>query len=77
MMTTVKRKHLLVKKSDAESNFYYMEQFDIVDVKETEKENNKGNNEAIFKVWVKMHHSVWDNLLRYLQTGITIEENAA
>ena len=73
---TARRKHLLVKKSDAESNFYYMGQFDIVDVKEAEKENNKGKKEAISKVRVKMHHPVRDDLLRYLQSGIAIEENA-
>ncbi len=73
---TAKRKHLLVKKSDAESNFYYMGQFDIMDVKEAEKENNKGKKEVISKVRVKMKHPVRDDLLRYLQSGITIEEKA-
>lgn len=73
---TAKRKHLLVKKSDAESNFYYMGQFEIVHVEEAQKENNKGKKEAISKVQVKMHHPVRDDLLRYLQSGITIEENA-
>lgn len=76
MMTALKRKLCLSKKSDAESNFYYMEWFDIVDEKEEEKENNKGKKDFNFKVRVKMHHPVWDDLLRYLQTGITIEENA-
>ncbi len=75
-VTTAKRKHLFVKKSDAESNFYYMGQFDIVDVKEAEKENNKGKKEAISKARVKMQHPVRDDLLRYLQSGIAIEENA-
>lgn len=73
---TAERKHLLVKKSDAESNFYYMGQFDIMDVKEAEKENNKGKKEVISKVRVKMKHPVRDDLLRYLQSGITIEEKA-
>ncbi|MDE6844227.1 MAG: DEAD/DEAH box helicase [Lachnospiraceae bacterium] len=72
---TAKRKRLFVKKSDAESNFYYMGQFDIVDVKEAEKENNKGKKEAISKVRVKMHHPVREDLLRYLQSGIAVEEN--
>ncbi|MDE6387269.1 MAG: DEAD/DEAH box helicase [Lachnospiraceae bacterium] len=67
---TAKRKHLFVKKSDAESNFYYMGQFDIVDVKEAEKENNRGKKEVISKVRVKMHQPVRDDLLRYLQSGI-------
>ena len=38
---TEKRKHLFVKNSDTESNFYYMGQFAIVDVKESEKENSR------------------------------------
>lgn len=75
-VTMAKRKHLFVKKSDAESNFYYMGQFDIIDIKEAQKENNKGKKEVISKMQVKMHHPVRDDLLRYLQSGITIEENA-
>ncbi len=31
------RKHLMVKKSDAETTFYYMGQFDIVEVKPAKK----------------------------------------
>lgn len=73
---TAKRKHLLVKKSDAENSFYYMGQFDIINMKEAEKENNKGKKEVISKVQVKMQHPVRDDLLRYLQSGITTEENA-
>lgn len=69
------RKHLFVKKSDAESNFYYMGQFDIIDMEEAWKENNKGKREIISKVRVKMRHPVRDDLLRYLQSEITTEEN--
>ena len=36
------RKHLMVKKSDAETTFYYMGQFDIVEVKPAKKLDNKG-----------------------------------
>lgn len=74
-VTTAKRKHLFVKKSDAEANFYYMGQFDIIDMNEAQKENNKGKKEVITKVKMKMHHPVRDDLLRYLQAGITLEEN--
>ena len=66
-VTTAPRKHLLVKKSDAESNFYYMGTFDILDVKEDQKEDNKGILKKICKVVVKMHHPVRDDLLCYLQ----------
>lgn len=72
-VTTAPRKHLLVKKSDAESNFYYMGTFDILDVEEDQKEDNKGILKKICKVVVKMHHPVRDDLLCYLQS--TIKEN--
>ena len=72
-VTTASRKHLLVKKSDAESNFYYMGTFDVLNIKEDQKEDNKGNLKEICKVVVKMHHPVRDDLLCYLQSKA--EEN--
>jgi superfamily II DNA or RNA helicase len=69
-VTTAPRKHLLVKKSDAESNFYYMGTFDIVEVRESEKEDNKGHMKPISKVIMKMHHPVREDLLCYLQSSI-------
>ena len=71
---SAKRKHLFVKKSDAESSFYYMGQFDIMDMQDAEKENNKGKKEAICKVRVKMRCPVRDDLFRYLQSNIVTEE---
>ena len=70
---SAKNKHLLVKKSDAESNFYYVGQFDVIEVVESEKQNNKGKMEPICKVKMKMHHSVRDDLLRYLKSGLKEE----
>lgn len=70
-----KRKHLLIKKSDAESNFYYMGQFDIVDVKPAKKKDNKGKERDIAKFKMKMQHAVRDDLLQYLQSNIMTEEN--
>lgn len=70
---SAKNKHLLVKKSDAESNFYYVGQFDVIEVVEAEKQNNKGKMEPICKVKMKMHHSVRDDLLRYLKSGLKEE----
>lgn len=67
---TAPRKHLFVKKSDAESNFYYMGTFDIIDVKEARKEDNKGKLKPISKVVAKMHHPVRNDLLCYLQSNI-------
>jgi superfamily II DNA or RNA helicase/HKD family nuclease len=70
---SAKNKHLLVKKSDAESNFYYIGQFDLVEVVESKKQNNKGKMEQICKVKMKMRHSVRDDLLRYLKSGLKEE----
>lgn len=70
---SAKNKHLLVKKSDAESNFYYTGQFDVIEAVESEKQNNKGKMEPICKVKMKMHHSVRDDLLRYLKSGLKEE----
>ena len=63
-----KRKHLLVKKSDAESNFYYMGQFDILEVKADIKKDKNGKIKDIAKVKMVMRQPVRDDLLRYLQS---------
>ena len=68
-----KRKHLLVKKSDAESSFYYMGQFDVLSAEDAQKEDNNHNMKTICKVSMKMHHSVRDDLLRYLKSGLKEE----
>lgn len=70
---TAARKHLLVKKSDAEVSFYYMGMFDIIDIKAAKKKDNNGKNRDIAKVKVQMKHAVRTDLLRYLQSDITIE----
>ncbi|MDF2540065.1 MAG: hypothetical protein K0S76_3086 [Herbinix sp.] len=70
---SAKNKHLLVKKSDAESNFYYIGQFDVIEAVKSGKQNNKGKMEPICKVKMKMHHSVRDDLLRYLNSGLKEE----
>ena len=67
---TAARKHLLVKKSDAETNFYYMGLFDVIDVKADTKKDNNGKDRDIAKVTMQMRHSVRDDLLRYLQSNI-------
>lgn len=70
-----KRKHLFVKKSDAETGFYYMGQFDVMDVKAAKKKDNTGKMRDIAKLRMKMHHAVREDLLRYLQSNIpTMEE---
>lgn len=73
---TAPRKHLLVKKSDAETSFYYMGQFDIVESADSQKEDNNGKMKPIAKVTMKMHHPVREDLLRYLQSNISKENEA-
>lgn len=73
---TAPRKHLLVKKSDAESSFYYMGQFDIIESVDSQKEDNSGKMKPIAKVTIKMHHPVREDLLRYLQSNISKENKA-
>lgn len=65
------RKHLFVKKSDAETSFYYMGQFDVLEARNAQKEDNRGRMQPITKVIMKMHHAVREDLLRYLQSHIT------
>ena len=74
---TATRKHLLVKKSDAETNFYYMGMFDVIDVKADTKKDNNGKDRDIAKVKVQMRHPVRDDLLRYLQSNIQTEGDKA
>lgn len=72
-----KRRHLLVKKSDAETNFYYVGEFDIVDVKPAKKKDNTGKERDIAKFQMKMHHAVREDLLRYFQSSIMTAEEYA
>ena len=72
---TAKRKHLFVKKSDAESNFYYMGLFDILEVKADTKKDNNGKDRDIAKVMMRTKHAVRDDLLRYLQSSIETERD--
>ena len=62
---------LFVKKSDAETSFYYMGQFDVLEARNAQKEDNRGRMQPITKVTMKMHHAVREDLLRYLQSHIT------
>ena len=69
-VTTAKRKHLLVKKSDAETSFYYMGTFDVLSVYGDKKMDNKGRLRDIAKVTMRMHHAVREDLLRYLESSL-------
>ena len=71
-----KNKHLMVTKSDIKSkksSYYYMGEFDVVDTKEAQKTNNKGKQQVITKVTMKMHHAVREDLLRYFESGLEKE----
>ena len=72
-VVSAERKHLFVKKSDAESCFYYMGQFDIMTMEPAVKKDNKGKERDITKLQVKMHHAVREDLLRYLQSNLMTE----
>ena len=67
------RKHLFVQKTDVENNFFYMGEFDIVDAYEDQKKNNKGILKPICKLKFRMHTAVREDLLKYLQSGKTVE----
>lgn len=62
------RKHLMVQKTDAENNFFYMGEFEVIDVYEAQKKNNKGIMKPICKLKCKMNTAVREDILRYLQS---------
>ena len=68
------RKHLFVQKTDAENNFFYMGEFDVLEAHEAEKKNNRGVLKPICKLKFKMQTAVREDLLRYLQSGKAVEE---
>ena len=70
---TAERRHLLVKKSDAESSFYYMGTFDVIEVKGDKKMDNNGKMRDISKVTMRMHHAVREDLLKYLESSLLEE----
>ena len=56
--------------TDGVTNFYYMGEFDIVDVCAARKRDNNGKECDITKFEMKMHHPVREDLLRYLQSNL-------
>ena len=72
-----KRKHLMVKKSDAETSFYYMGTFDVLSATPDKKMDNRGNMKDITKVTMKMHKAVREDLLKYLESNLLEEEDKA
>lgn len=51
-----------------------MGEFDIVDAYEDQKKNNRGILKPICKLKFRMHTAVREDILRYLQSGNTMEE---
>lgn len=74
-VTNSARKHLLVKKCDAETGFYYMGQFDVIDIQSAKKKDNKGKEREITKFQMRMHHAVREDILKYLQSSILLKNN--
>ena len=72
-----KRKHLMVKKSDAETSFYYMGTCDILSAVGNKKMDNNGKMKDITKVTMKMHQPVREDLLKYLESNLLDEEDKA
>ncbi len=73
-VTEAGRRHLLVKKSDAESSFYYMGTFDIAGISGAKKKDNHGIEKDITKVVMRMHYAVRDDLLSYLESNVKTED---
>lgn len=63
----------MVKKSDAETSFYYMGTFDVVSARGDKKTDNSGKQRDITKVTMRMHHAVREDLLRYLESDLLEE----
>lgn len=72
-----KKKHLFVKKSDNETSFYYMGTFKIVDEEESTKLDNKQKNQKITKVVFRMDIPVKEDILKYLESNIVLEDKKA
>ena len=72
-----KRKHLMVKKSDAETGFYDMGTFDVISAVGDKKMDNRGIMKDITKVTMKMHKAVREDLLKYLESNLLEEGEKA
>ncbi len=66
-----KRKHLLIKKSDAESSYYYIGEFDVAGKTGAKKMDNRGKERDITKFEMKLHRPVREDLLRYFESKIS------
>lgn len=63
------RKHLFIKKSDAEgTDFYYIGLFEVVEVKADKKKDNRGKLKDISIVKFKLHDPIREDLKEYLES---------
>lgn len=72
---TAPRKHLMVQKTDAENNFFYMGEFDVAEVREATKKNNSGVLKPICKLKCRMKTAVREDILRYLKSSNAYEKS--
>lgn len=64
------RKHLFIKKSDAEgTDYYYIGQFDIVGIKADKKRDNYSRLRDISKLTFRLHDPIREDLKDYLETN--------
>lgn len=68
---TAAKRHLFIKKSDAEgADFYYMGTFSVLEAKAGEKRDNHGKMREITKVKAQMHQEIREDLLKYLESNV-------
>ncbi len=67
-----KHKHLLIKKSDAESSYYYIGEFQVSKTNAAKKKDNKGKERDITKFEIKLNRPVREDILRYFESDIKI-----
>ncbi len=65
-----RHKHLLIKKSDAESSYYYIGEFQVSNISAAKKKDNKGKERDITKFKMKLNHPVREDVLRYFESDI-------
>ena len=70
---TASRKHLMVQKRDRQIKFYYLGQFDILEVKSAKKLNQKGKEQDIAKFRVKMRNPVREDIWQYFLSNVDEE----
>ncbi len=63
----------MVQKRDRQIKFYYLGQFDILEVKPAKKLNQKGKEQDIAKFRVKMRNPVREDIWQYFLSNVDEE----